>query len=173
MLTLDRRTKNRIILVICIVICLAVAFQFATLSKGQDGIVNKVKKIVTKRYSNIESIWIADSINNDSSCLFWIIVQYDGHQFAFVPVEFEHITGYLYRYVQIHMPIQRSTDIACVNWNDAYHFIINDKQCCFLKLKYTNGEDELVRVTEYPFCFHSKPFPSEYYYLDGNYEELN
>ena len=71
------------------------------------------------------------------------------------------------------MPIQRSTDIACVNWNDAYHFIINDKQCCFLKLKYTNGEDELVRVTEYPFCFHSKPFPSEYYYLDGNYEELN
>ena len=65
-------------------------------------------------------------------------------------------------------------DIAVLNWNQLYSFIVNDSNCISVKITDETGtHEEMIGKDAYPYVFYCSSVPSEYVFIDAEGNELN
>ena len=66
-------------------------------------------------------------------------------------------------------------DIAVLNRNQLYSFIVNDSNCISVKITDETGTHEEIIIEEdaYPYVFYLASIPSEYIFIDAEGNALN
>ena len=111
----------------------------------------------------------------DDKALIWFISDNEYQAHYYLPMEVK-ITGTdRYSFVQTYKPILGQVqDIAVLNWNRGFAFVINNPDCASVKITDENGiHEEKIDPESYPYVFYEPMVPSEYLFLDSNGNELN
>lgn len=111
----------------------------------------------------------------DDKALVWFISGNEYQAHYYLPMEVK-ITGTdQYSFVQTYKPIlDEAQDIAVLNWNRGYAFVINNPDCASVKITDENGtHEETIDPESYPYVFYEPTLSSEYRFLDSSGNELN
>ena len=67
----------------------------------------------------------------------------------------------------------RANDVAIVNWNQGYAFLINNPEVATVQMILQNGEviEEVIQKGTIPYMFYVSFIPSEYILLDAEGNE--
>ena len=77
-------------------------------------------------------------------------------------------------YVRTYKPMSPFMDIAVLNWNRGYAFIVNNPNCVSVKITDEAGtHEEMIEKDAYPYVFYCSSVPSEYVFIDAEGNELN
>lgn len=110
----------------------------------------------------------------DDAALVWFISgnQYQTHYY--LPMEVEIKGEAEYAYVRTYKPMSPFMDIAVLNWNRGYAFIVNNPNCVSVKITDEAGtHEEMIEKDAYPYVFYCSSVPSEYVFIDAEGNELN
>ena len=84
--------------------------------------------------------------------------------------------GANYTFIHTYKPMtDRAKDIAIVNWNRGYAFLINNPEVATVIITLENGEviEEVIQKDIIPYVFYVPSIPSEYLFLDINGTEID
>lgn len=116
----------------------------------------------------------SEALISDSRRLVWIISGSEYQRHYYMPVEFQeigkdHQNRSYYEFVHDYDPVERCVDIAAVQWNGGYSFLVNNKLCRAVRITDENGTREYP-VTGIPcvICYSdSQNFEYNYIDIDG------
>lgn len=149
---------------------LASAFLLSSCGKMKttDELIEKAWKEIP--ISDAESIDIAyaGENRNGSYSLFWFIS--GGESQTPFPMECLNVNGE-YEFKQTFKPIICGKDIAALQWQRGYAFLINNAECKTLKITDAYGV-HTIDTNKYPFVWYNETMPSEYLSLDIDGNEI-
>ena len=66
-------------------------------------------------------------------------------------------------------------DVAILNWNRGYSFLINNPEVAKVKIALDNGEtiEEIIGKDTIPYVFYVDTIPTEYVFLDTEGNEID
>jgi len=80
-----------------------------------------------------------------------------------------------YTFVHTYKPMtDQCSDVATVNWQGGYAFLINNPKVSTVKMTLENGEQiqETVQKDSVPYAFYVPSALTEYTFLDANGKEV-
>ena len=103
----------------------------------------------------------------------WFISGNEYQAHYYLPMEVEVKGDDKYSFVRTYKPMNGETDnIAILNWNGGYSFVVNNSDCASVKITGENGIYE-EKVKEVPYVFYYPSIPSQYVFLDSDGNELS
>lgn len=136
-----------------------------------DGIIKKAREVIPISDADTIEMQIGGKIGIDDSELVWVISGSEQQSHYYLPMVFrEQPDGYRcrcsYEYVHSYKPAERCVDIAAVQWNGGYSFLVNNKLCRAVRITDANGTREYP-VTEIPcVIYYGDSLDFEYNYID-------
>lgn len=137
-----------------------------SIAKNDDELLDIARKHVST--SNSEIVKIAGYLNVDDKYLYWFITGDDNQAHTYIPIEFLKKDDGKLEYIHTYKPIERISDIACLLWDDNYTFVVNNKECKYIRIINVTNNIQDIEVKEYPFVYLSYENISEYYFLDND-----
>ena len=130
---------------------------------------------MNKKLSDFLFLNIYFSFRNvaDNKALAWFISGNEYQAHYYLPMEVEVQGDDKYSFVRTYKPMNGETDnIAILNWNGGYSFVVNNSDCASVKITGKNGIYE-EKVKEVPYVFYYPSIPSQYVFLDSAGNELS
>ena len=137
--------------------------------KGTDELIEKAREEIPVSDADTIDMQYGGMCTVDDTALVWFISgnQYQTHYY--LPMEVEIKGEAEYAYVRTYKPMSPFMDIAVLNWNRVYAFIVNNP-----------GQQHRFEVRHrrygsraYPYVFYCSSVPSEYVFIDAEGNELN
>ena len=140
---------------------------------GTDELTEKARKEMPVSDFETTDIQYAGMSVADNKALAWFISGNEYQAHYYLPMEVEVKGDDKYSFVRTYKPINGETDnIAILNWNGGYSFVVNNSDCASVKITGENGIYE-EKVKEVPYVFYYPSIPSQYVFLDSDGNELS
>ena len=140
---------------------------------GTDELTEKARKEMPVSDFETTDIQYAGMSVADNKALAWFISGNEYQAHYYLPMEVEVKGDDKYSFVRTYKPMNGETDnIAILNWNGGYSFIVNNSDCASVKITGENGIYE-EKVKEVPYVFYYPSIPSQYVFLDSDGNELS
>lgn len=139
--------------------------------KTADDLIRKARKELPVSDAENIDIAYAGKCQNGSYCLFWFISGNENQAHYYLPMECLDVNG-SYEFKQTFKPINREMDIAVLQWQTGYAFLINDPNCKTLRITDINGINN-IEINDYPFIWYNEVTPREYIFFDKNGSEIS
>ena len=121
--------------------------------KGTDELIEKAREEIPVSDADTIDMQYGGMCTVDDTALVWFI---SGNQY------------------QTYKPMSPFIDIAVLNWNRVYAFIVNNPNCVSVKITDEAGtHEEMIEKDAYPYVFYCSSVPSEYVFIDAEGNELN
>lgn len=138
--------------------------------KTGDDLIKKAQKEIPISDADSINISFAGECKNDSYSLLWFISGNEYQSHYYLPMECLDANG-SYEFKQTFKPIDCGKDIAALQWQRGYAFLINNTACKTLKITDSSGVHN-IEVSDYPFIWYNEDIPSEYLFLDENNNDI-
>ena len=140
---------------------------------GTDELTEKARKEIPVSDFETTDIQYAGMSVADNKALAWFISGNEYQAHYYLPMEVEVKGDDKYSFVRTYKPMNGETDnIAILNWNGGYSFVVNNSDCASVKITGENGIYE-EKVKEVPYVFYYPSIPSQYVFLDSDENELS
>jgi len=141
--------------------------------KGTDALIEKVREEMPIADAENTEIAYAGLCAKDDSALIWFVSGNEYLAHTYLPMECDIVGKNEYQFVRTYNPMDRGTDIAVLQWNGGYSFIVNNLNCKTIRIIDNSGTHDIaIEKDSYPFVFFNDLLPNEYYFLDANGNEL-
>lgn len=143
---------------------------------GTDELMKKARKEIPISDADTIDMQYAGMCGVDNKAIVWFISGNEYQTHYYLPMEIEtkeNCTEYVF--VHTHKPmIDRASDVAIVNWNQGYAFLINNPEIATVQMTLQNGEvvEEVIQKGTIPYTFYVPFIPSEYVFLDVEGNEV-
>ena len=143
--------------------------------KGTDELMEKARKEIPISDADTIDMQYAGICGVDNKAIVWFISgnEYQAHYYLPMEVEIKG-NGAEYTFVHTYKPMMaRANDVAIVNWNQGYAFLINNPEVATVQMILQNGEviEEVIQKGTIPYMFYVSFIPSEYILLDAEGNE--
>lgn len=163
--------------IIGIIAACLLCLSFAACAKtyhGTDELIEKARQEIPVSDSDTVDIKFAGMSKVDNKAIAWFISgdEYQAHYY--LPMEIE-VSGDDYKFVRTYKPMTDAcSDVAVVNWNRGYAFLINNPDVATVKITRKNGEviEEVIQPDDIPCEFYTSYIPAEYTFLDAQGNEV-
>lgn len=112
----------------------------------------------------------------DNKAIVWFISRNEYQAHYYLPMEVEIKDNCAeYVFIHTHKPMMDSADdVAILNWNRGYAFLINNPEIATVQMTLPNGEvlEEVIQKETIPYTFYVSFIPSEYIFLDVEGNEV-
>ena len=144
---------------------------------GTDELMEKAREEIPISNADTVDIQYAGMCGEDNKAIAWFISgdEYQAHYYLPMEIEIKG-NGANYTFIHTYKPMtDRAKDIAIVNWNRGYAFLINNPEVATVSITLENGEviEEVIQKDTIPYVFYVSSIPSEYVFLDINGVEVN
>lgn len=164
-----------------VTVCL-LCLSFAACAKtyhGTDELIEKARQEIPVSDSDTVDIKYAgmtkvDNEKVDNKAIAWFISGNEYQAHYYLPMEIE-VNGDDYKFVRTYKPMTDAcSDVAVVNWNRGYAFLINNPNVATVKITLENGEvtEEIIQRDDIPCEFYTSYIPAEYTFLDAQGNEV-
>ena len=143
-----------------------------------EDFIQKAREVIPIADANSIAMTAVESdIVTDGSRLVWIISGNEYQRHYYMPVEFKeigknHRNDPYYEFIRRYNPVERCEDIAAVQWNGGYSFLVNNELCRAIRITDESGTREYP-VTGIPCVIYYDDSPSfEYNYIDIDGNEM-
>jgi len=161
--------------IVSVLLSLLMAFSFAGCERvmyDEAALIARARKEF--HIADAETVEIAciGEIVKDDKALVWFMSgnEYQAHQY--IPIRCEITDDGGRRFEHTYSTVERGTDIAVlVDWYGGYAFCVNNPECKTIRIDDYSGVKE-IEVTHIPFLYYNSLLPREYFFLDGNGEEI-
>ena len=165
--------KKLTIMFIALVFVLALAGCSATISGTEELIVKAREELPVSDADTIE-LRYAGLCGKDDEALIWFVSGNEYQAHYYLPIGFNVVGENEYTFIQSYKAVDRAMDIAVLEWNGGYSFIINNPNCVAVKIADNSGTHEItIEKDAYPYVFYNNLLPSEYVFLDKDGNEIN
>lgn len=139
--------------------------------KGEAALIEKAREVIP--ISEAESIELryAGACEEDERALLWFISGNEYQAHYYLPMECEVAGEGEYRFLRTCKPMDRGMDIAVLQWQGGYAFLVNNSDCTTIRLTDSTGSHDIA-VDRLPFLMYRNLIPSEYVFLDANGNEI-
>lgn len=142
---------------------------------GTDELMEKAREELPVAEADTIDMQYAGMCGADGKAIAWFISGNENQAHYYLPMEVEiKGDGTEYTFVHTYKPMDRAKDVAVVNWNRGYAFLINNPEVAAVRMTLPNGEVMEETVPEetipYPFCVSF--LPTEYVFLDAEGKEV-
>ena len=156
-----------VFLAIC-VLCFSLAGCTKTYH-GTDELIDKARKEIPISEADTIEIQFAGMCGNSDKAIAWFVSGNEYQSHYYLPMEIE-IKGNAanYTFVRTYKPIDRGMDIAVLDWEGGYCFLINNPKCVEVEIYDNDGSLHRVPIEKnaYPYVFYWETVPSEYSFID-------
>lgn len=165
---------KKILTILCFVIIAASFSACSGTMKGADQLIKKAREEIPVSESGTIDIEYAGAYTKDKAALLWFISGNEYQAHYYLPMECEIVGEDEYKFVHSYKPIQRSADIAALQWKDGYCFLVNNPSCTAIQLTDSEGNTEIIEIGKgaYPFIYGYEGIPAEYLFLDANGDSI-
>lgn len=144
--------------------------------KGTDALMERARKEIPISDADTIEMQYAGMCGTDNKAIAWFISgnEYQAHYYLPMEVEIKRNNAE-YVFVHTHKPMtDRVGDVATVNWNQGYAFLINNPNIATVKMTLSNGEviEEVIQKGTIPYTFYVPFIPSEYIFIDVEGNEV-
>jgi len=144
--------------------------------KGTDALIEKARKEIPVSGADTIEVQYAGMCGVDNKAIAWFISgnEYQAHYYLPMEIRIKENRGE-YVFVHTHKPmLDRAGDVAIVNWNQGYAFLINNPAITTVRMTLQNGEvaEEVIQQGTTPYAFYVPFIPSEYVFLDAEEKEV-
>lgn len=162
----------RKLLYLLLVLCLTASL--VGCSERKANTEEEMLGIITEELDLDVSVQKIDTIDLEEVVLVCYMTgnEYQAHTYGYA--EFEKQKGN-YKFLRTYSMMERGMDLRSAIHNDSYLFVINNENCKNLRIRFKNGEEELITVDKIPFVYYLEKalnFNFEYNFLDKNGEEI-
>ena len=145
---------------------------------GTDELIEKAREEIPIADADTIDMQYAGMCGADEKAIAWFISGNEYQAHYYLPMEIEVKANCAdYTYIRTYKPMDRGRDIAVLQWNDSYLFLINNPACVVLKITDAQGVHEIaIEKDVYPYVFSydidrsSSAFT--YAFLDGDGNEI-
>lgn len=173
--------RKKIVLIILLIytvgLCIRVLTGCDPVIRGEEGLIAKAREELpfSEAVADTVKLSIAGYSSNESNRLYWFVSgnKYQAH--TYMAIDFSMAAdGGLVFVKSYKNPIERYMDTAALMWNDAYSFVINNDEVCYLRLIYDSLRIEEITIDRLPFVYCTGTIYTEleYYYLDAEKNAL-
>ncbi len=165
--------KKLITVFIALAFGLALVGCSATIS-GTEELISKAREELPVSDSDTIELQYAGLCGKDGKALIWFVSGNEHQAHYYLPIEFNVVGENEYTFSQSFKAVERAMDIAVLEWNGGYSFIINNPNCVTVKITDNSGTHETtIEKDSYPYVFYNNLIPSEYVFLDKDGNEIN
>ena len=168
--------KKLMILALVLVCVLGLAGCSAKIYKGTDELMEKARKEIPIADSDTIDMQYAGMCGVDNKAIAWFISgnEYQSHYYLPLEIEIKENRAE-YIFVHTHKPmIDRANNVAIVNWNRGFAFLINNPEIATVQMTLQNGDmvEEIIQKGTIPYTFYVPFIPSEYVFIDVEGNEV-
>lgn len=159
-------------------VCLVLACVFGISScqktlKGTDALIEKAREEIAVADAENIDIAYAGMCSKDDLALIWFISGNEHQAHYYLPMECTIVGDNEYIFERICNPMERGMDIAVLQWQGGYSFLVNNPNCETIRITDNTGTKDIsIEKDVYPFIYYSNLLPSEYVFLDAEGTEL-
>lgn len=168
--------KKLMILALILVCVLGLAGCSAKIYKGTDELMEKARKEIPIADSDTIDMQYAGMCGVDNKAIAWFISGNEYQIHYYLPLEIEIKENRAeYIFVHTHKPrMDRANNVAIVNWNRGYAFLINNPEIATVQMTLQNGDmvEEIIQKGTIPYTFYVPFIPSEYVFIDVEGNEV-
>lgn len=140
---------------------------------GTDELIDKARKEIPIAEADTAELNYAGQYDMEDSTLMWFISGDEYQVHYYLPMECKVEGEYEYSFVRTYEAMEGATDIAVLNWNRGYCFLINNANCKSIKITDGSGTREIsIEEDGYPYIFYNEEIPIEYLFLDEDGESI-
>ena len=168
--------KKLMILALILVCVLGLAGCSAKIYKGTDELMEKARKEIPIADSDTIDMQYAGMCGVDNKAIAWFISgnEYQSHYYLPLEIEIKENRAE-YIFVHTHKPMMdRANNVAIVNWNRGFAFLINNPEIATVQMTLQNGDmvEEIIQKGTTPYTFYVPFIPSEYVFIDVEGNEV-
>ena len=142
--------------------------------KGVDELVEKAREELPVAEADTINLQYVGMCARDDEALIWFISGNEYQAHYYLPISFKIVDRNTYTFLHTHKPLDRGTDIAVLQWNGGYSFLINNPNCAAVRITDNSGtREEILEKDAYPYVFYNTLLPSEYVFLDEDGNEIS
>lgn len=141
---------------------------------GTDALIEKAREEIPIAEADTAEIRYAGMCAKGDHAIAWFISGNEYQAHYYLPMEIEvKDNGADYTFVRTYKPMERGRDIAVLQWNGDYLFLINNPACTAVRITDSNETHEIaIEKDTYPYVFSNGQIPSEYVFLDRDGNEI-
>ncbi|MDO4381437.1 MAG: hypothetical protein Q4D20_11275 [Clostridia bacterium] len=165
--------------IVSIALILILCFGMAGCAKtyhGTDELLKKAREELPISEADTTDIQYAGMCKKENTALAWFISGNEYQKHYYLPMEIEiKNNGEDYTFVHTYKPVtDKCPDVATVNWQEGYAFLINNPKVSTVKITLENGEQirKIVQKDSVPYSFYVPSALSEYVFLDADGKEV-
>lgn len=163
-----------------LLLCLcALIFAFASSGckqklQGMEELVEKAREVIPIAQAESMEIRYAGLCAEEGNALIWFISGNEYQAHCYLPMECEILGENEYAYTRTYKPMERGLDIAVLQWQGGYSFLINNPNCKTVRITQSDGtvKEFCNEKNVYPYLFYYDAIPAEYVFLDEQGKEL-
>lgn len=141
--------------------------------KGTDALIEKAREEIPVADAENIDIAYAGLCGRDDLALVWFISGKEHQAHYYLPMECTVVGDNEYRFERICNPMERGLDIAVLQWQGGYSFLVNNPNCKTIRITDNSGtQDIAIEKDAYPFIYYNNLLPSEYVFLDAEGTEI-
>ena len=168
--------KKLIALVLVLVCVLEFAGCSAKIYKGTDELMERARKEIPISDADTIDMQYAGMCGVDNKAIAWFISgnEYQSHYYLPLEIEIKENRAE-YIFIHTHKPMMdRADNVAIVNWNQGYAFLINNPEIATVQMTLQNGDmvEEIIQKGMIPYTFYVPFIPSEYIFIDVKGNEV-
>ena len=168
--------KKLMILALILVCVLGLAGCCAKIYKGTDELMEKARKEIPIADSDTIDMQYAGMCGVDNKAIAWFISgnEYQSHYYLPLEIEIkENRAEYIFVHTRKPM-MDRANNVAIVNWNRGFAFLINNPEIATVQMTLQNGDmvEEIIQKGTIPYTFYVPFIPSEYVFIDVEGNEV-
>lgn len=160
--------KKYILMGICVMIVLVFFFAPPKVY-GFDELIEKTRDELSISDVDTVELKYAGAVGKEDSILFWFIAGNEHQARYYLPMEFRYLDRNMFLFVKSYKPIERSRDVAVLQWQRGYCFVNNNSDCAALQI-----EETILEMPDgvLPYIEYMEFIPSSYAFLDKSGQEI-
>ena len=172
---------NRSKIFMAVFVCLILVFSFTGCQKtlkGTDELIDKAREELPVSNADTIDVQYAGMNVEDDKALMWFISGNEYQNHYYLPMECEIIGEDEYAFGRTYNAMERGDDIAVLQWQGGYCFLVNNPNCRTIKITGNVGGigntiDVTIEENAYPYLYYYGLLPSEYVFLDAEGNEIS
>ena len=141
--------------------------------KGTDALIEKAREEIPIADAENTDIAYAGLCGKDDLALIWFVSGNEYQTHYYLPMECKVVGKDEYAFERICNPMERGLDIAVLQWQGGYSFLVNNPNCKTIRITDNSStQDIVIEKDVYPFVYYNNLLPSEYLFLDAEGNEI-
>jgi len=162
------------IVVFIVVLCMTITLCGCQKTlRGTDALIEKAREEIPVSDAENIDISFAGLCGRDDLALLWFVSGNEYQAHYYLPMECTVVGKDEYTFERICKPLERGLDIAVLQWQGGYSFLVNNPDCKTIRITDNAGtQDIAIKNDAYPFVYYNNAIPSKYLFLDAEGKEI-